>query len=134
MSRKRSGTLKIGLTEQSYGDIHNLIERVSGNICMSRVYLHFKFSHPQTILLIKPVPSWAICLNSLIQPKSRSLDHSFVQQPLPYCQSLIEIDGKMKKILHAMTFFFSVMNVLIKLFRQIDYSKKIITRKSSFYN
>ena len=58
---------------QSHRDIHGkFVEQVSVNICMSCVYLSFKFSHPQTLLLMKPVPSLAVCLNPVILPKFQS--------------------------------------------------------------
>ena len=71
---------------QSHRDIHDkFTEQVSINICMSCVYLSFKFSHLQTLLLVKPVPSLAVCLHRLVLPKSQSLGHGPSQQFLPCC-------------------------------------------------
>lgn len=66
----------IGLTGLSHRSLYDkLIEQVSANICMTWVYFSFKFSCPQALLLIKAVPSLAICLNPLILRKSQSLGH-----------------------------------------------------------
>lgn len=96
----------IGLMGLSRRSLHDkLIEQVSANIYVSRVYFSFKFSCPQALLLIIPVPSLAICLNPLVLQKSQSLGHGLAQQSLLCGHLLTAVDGEMKKCLHAMTLF-----------------------------
>ena len=93
------------LMSQSHRDIRdNFTEQVSINICMSCVYLSFKFSHLQTLLLVKPVPSLAVCLHPLVLPKSQSLGHGPSQQFCPAVATPLD-DGEME-FFHAMIFFF----------------------------